>query len=81
MSISVSAFAATQTVPATTADADNATITINNPSKGETYSAVKLFDATTTSDGKISYQGEVPSSLGDYFEETSAGSHGGRAKE
>ena len=74
MSISVSAFAATQTVPATTADADNATITINNPSKGETYSAVKLFDATTTSDGKISYQGEVPSSLGDYFEETSAGS-------
>lgn len=74
MAMAIPAMAATQSVPATTPDADNATITINNPSKGQAYSAFKLFDATTTSDGKISYQGTVPSELADYFEETSTGS-------
>ena len=66
--------AATQEVAKSPADADGATITVNNPSKGETYSAFKLFDATTTSDGKISYQGTIPSTMTDYFEETSTGS-------
>ncbi len=74
VAMAIPAMAATQSVPATTVDTDNATITINNPSNGETYSAFKLFDATTTADGKISYQGTVPSGLTDYFEETSAGS-------
>jgi LPXTG-motif cell wall-anchored protein len=71
--LSISAFAATQEVSATPAHTDNATITINNPSKGETYSVYKLFDATTN-DGKISYKGTVPDSMTDYFEETSPGS-------
>jgi fimbrial isopeptide formation D2 family protein/LPXTG-motif cell wall-anchored protein len=73
MSISVSAFAATQTVPATTADADNATITINNPAKGETYSLYKLFDATVSDGGQISYQGTVPAALADFFEADAQG--------
>ena len=55
MAMALPVFAATQNVPATTADTDNATITINNPSKGETYSAFKLFDATTTSGGKFPF--------------------------
>ena len=69
MSISVSAFAATQTVAKSPADADNATITINNPAKGETYKVFKLFDATVGSDGTISYQctGDIPSALSAFF--------------
>lgn len=74
LAMAVPAFAATQTVTPTTADSDNATITINNPSKGQTYSVYKLFDATTTSDGKIAYQGTVPTGMSNYFEETSTGS-------
>jgi len=74
MAMALPVMAVTQTVAKSPADADGATITVNNPSKGETYSAFKLFDATTTSDGKISYQGTVPAGLGDYFEETSTGS-------
>jgi len=61
---SVSAFA--QTVALSPADADNATITINNPAKGETYSLYKLFDATVK-DTNIAYQGTVPAGLTDYF--------------
>ena len=67
LAMSATAFAATQTVPMTTSDADNATITINNPAKGETYTLYKLFDATVSADGKISYQGVVPDDLSDYF--------------
>ena len=73
MSISVSAFAATQTVAKDPADADNATITINNPAKGETYSLYKLFDATVSDGGKISYQGTVPAALADFFEADAQG--------
>ena len=69
MSISVSAFAATQTVAQNPADADNATITINNPAKGETYNVYKLFDATVGANGEISYQctGDIPSDLSAFF--------------
>jgi len=73
LAMSVTVFAATQTVPASPTSTDNATITINNPSKGQTYKAFKLFDATVK-DGKIAYKGTVPSGMGDYFKETSEGS-------
>lgn len=68
MAMSISVFA--QTAALDPADADNASITINNPSKNETYKVYKVFDATVTgtADGSISYQGEIPSSLTDYFE-------------
>jgi fimbrial isopeptide formation D2 family protein/LPXTG-motif cell wall-anchored protein len=68
MAMSVTAFAATQTKALSPADADNATITINNPAKGETYELFKLFDATVSEDGStISYQGTVPEGLEDFF--------------
>ncbi len=73
MSMGISAFAATQTVEKDPADDDNATITINNPAKGETYALYKLFDASVSADGKISYQGTVPASLADYFEADAQG--------
>ena len=61
-----------QTVPQTTPDADNATITIKNPYKGESYTLYKLFDATvastTTTTDKIAYQGTIPTGLDTYFE-------------
>ena len=55
-----------QTVAYSGTDGDGATITINNPAKGETYSLYKLFDATV-SGTNISYQGTVPTGLTDYF--------------
>ena len=69
LGMSVSVFA--QTAPLSPADADNASITINNPSKNETYKVYKVFDATVTgtADGSISYQGAIPSSLSTYFEQ------------
>ena len=67
LAMSATAFAATQTKALSPADADNATITINNPANGETYSLYKLFDATVSTDGQISYQGTVPSGLSAYF--------------
>ena len=42
-------------------------ITINNASKGETYYAYKLFDATVAN-GSIAYTGTIPSELNAYFE-------------
>lgn len=47
-----------QTAAPTTPDADNATITIANASKGETYTIYQLFNATVTGtvDGSIAYQ-------------------------
>lgn len=49
----------------------SASITIKNAAKGETYSVVKLFDASVTGkeDGSIVYTGTIPESLTDYFEE------------
>lgn len=73
LAMSATAFAATQTVAKDPADADNAKITINNPAKGETYKLYKLFDATVSADGQISYQGTVPSSLSAYFEADNLG--------
>ena len=62
---SVSALA--QTVG--TATDNTATITINNPAKGETYKVHKLFDATVTSAGGIAYTAtSIPEGLGDFFE-------------
>ena len=73
LGMSTSVFA--QTVAKNPADADNASITINNPAKGETYTLYKLFDATVadvvapaTETDKIAYQGTIPESLNTYFE-------------
>lgn len=67
LAMSITAFA--QTVALTPADADGATITINNAAKGETYSIYKLFDATVGADGQIAYQcpGEIPEGLTSFF--------------
>ena len=61
-----------QTAALEQADADNATITIKNPAKGETYSLHKLFDATVNGDN-IAYQGTVPDKLKDFFAADSEG--------
>lgn len=47
-----------------------ASITIDNASKGVTYTVVKLFDASVTgkADGSIVYTGSIPDSLNAYFE-------------
>jgi hypothetical protein len=50
------------------ADGDNATITVNNPAKGESYTIYKLFDATVDNNGNIAYQGTIPEGLVTYFE-------------
>ena len=59
-----------QSVAKNPADADAATITISNASRGETYKVYKIFDATVTgtTDGSIAYQGTIPATLTDYFE-------------
>ena len=69
LAMGVSVFAATQTEALTPADDDNATIAINNPAKGETYSLFKLFDATVGDNGEITYQctGDIPAGLTDFF--------------
>lgn len=58
-----------QTQPLTPANPDGATITINNPAKGETYSVYKLFDATVNTNGEIAYQcpGDIPSQVTTFF--------------
>lgn len=73
MVLSMATFAFAQDVALT--DPDNATITITNAAKGETYTIYKLFDATVTGDenGPISYTGEIPASLVDFFEADEAG--------
>lgn len=50
--------------------AGTGSITIKNAAKGETYTIVKLFDAsvTGTDGGSIVYTGTIPDSLTDYFE-------------
>lgn len=52
-----------------------AKITISNAAKGETYSIVKLFDASVTGeeDGSIVYTGTIPEALNDYFETVAGG--------
>ncbi len=66
LAMGVTVFA--QTVEQKHPDTDNATITINNPAKGETYSIYKLFDATVNGD-KIAYQSteEIPEGLKTFF--------------
>lgn len=67
LAMSITAFA--QTVALDPADGDNATITINNAAKGETYSIYKLFDATVSGD-KIAYQytgNSLPTGLDKFF--------------
>ena len=73
LGMSTSVFAQTKALDP--ADADNASITVNNPAKGETYTLYKLFDATVadlaegeTETTKIAYQGTIPDSLTAYFE-------------
>ena len=68
MSMGITA-AFAQTVAYSGTDGDGATITVNNPAKGETYKVHKLFDATVSSDGKISYQcpGDIPAGLTSFF--------------
>ena len=53
----------------------DATITIENASKGDTYKIVKLFDATITNPAStaIAYTGTIPSALANFFEKDTAG--------
>ena len=68
MILSLGATAFAQSAPLSPADEDNASITIKNPAKGETYKLFKLFDATVSEDGKkIAYQGTIPESLKSFF--------------
>lgn len=73
MALSLTAFAQT----ADTAQGGQATITVSNASKGETYKVYKLFDATvngkTGEESSIAYTGTIPDSLSAYFEKDSAG--------
>ena len=63
-----------QTAALNPADADNASITIKNPAKGETYKLHKLFDATVSEGGtNIAYQGKVHTGLEEYFSEDANG--------
>ncbi len=71
----ISAFAQTEG----TAAQGKGSITITNAAKGETYSVVKIFDATITnvpasgdSDG-VAYTGDIPTALASYFEKDSTG--------
>ncbi len=70
LAMSITVFAQTEAL--SPADPDNATITINNAAKGETYSIYKLFDATVNGDN-IAYQcpGEIPSELAAFFSKDS----------
>ena len=70
-SLGMTAFA--QTVDS--ADGGNASITISNAAKGETYSVVKIFNATVTGDenGSIAYTGDIPEALASVFEKDAAG--------
>jgi len=72
MALSVTAFA--QTAALEPADADGASITVSNASKGVTYAVYKLFDATVTGNngGSIAYQGDIPETLAAYFEKDTA---------
>ncbi len=53
----------------------NATISIGNAARGETYKIFKLFDATVTgtSGGSIAYTGEIPTTLSAYFTKDNSG--------
>ncbi len=53
--------------------ADDGSITITNPYDGETYSIVKLFDATLGANGEINYTGTIPTELAAYFTKDGAG--------
>lgn len=70
LGMSMTTFAQTKALDP--ADADNATITIKNPAKGETYRLHKLFDATVEGNN-IAYQGTVPPVLETYFTADAAG--------
>ncbi|MBQ6324636.1 MAG: hypothetical protein IJI26_01045, partial [Clostridia bacterium] len=66
-----------QTVHGTEVEANTGSITIENAAKGETYTIYKLFDATIGEGDAIAYkipEGDIPSTLKTYFEETSTGS-------
>lgn len=73
LAMATTAFA--QDVDPTTGVAGDASITISNASKGETYKIYKLFDATVTGTqgGSIAYTGTVPAALADYFEANDKG--------
>ena len=58
-----------QTVPEGAATAGTGSISIKNPTNGQTYRVYKLFDATVdTVDGTIAYTGTIPEALRGIFE-------------
>ena len=76
LSMSLAAFAAVQNKALSPADGDNATITINNPAKGQKYTLYQLFDATVGENGEIAYQlpagmTDIPDGLTYFFEKDS----------
>ena len=81
MLIVVMVLASAVTVFGQTVDSEQGgdrTITISNPSKDETYTIYKLFDATasgTGNDAAINYtlEGNMPEDLADYFQVDEAG--------
>ena len=67
LAMSLPVFAQTQAYSGT--DGDGATITVNNPARGETYKIYKLFDATVSENGDIAYQSTaaIPAGLASCF--------------
>ena len=67
LAMSLPVFAQTQAYSGT--DGDGATITVNNPARGETYKIYKLFDATVSENGDIAYQSTaaIPAGLASFF--------------
>ena len=72
MAMTATAFA--QNVNGDTTDEGKGQITISNASKGETYTAYLLFEATLGNNNEVAYKGTIPDSLKNFFEETSEGS-------
>jgi len=65
--MATTAFAVEDVTSSDTSESGNASITISNASKGETYEVYKLFNATVSASGSIAYTGTVPNELNNYF--------------
>lgn len=72
LSMTIPVFA--ETVTPQQPSKDNASITINNASKGANYTIYKIFNATATQDGKIAYTYDDELADNNYFVQNSDGS-------
>lgn len=71
MALAVALPAFAQTVA--TEKGGDASITIANAAKGETYKVYKIFDATADEKGNISYTGTIPEALAGFFTQDNVG--------